>query len=54
MDTVVRLVCIGNPIRAEGMFVDLIRHADRDRADKVRPHLAGNAIRQRTKTDPRW
>ncbi len=40
-----RLVCIGNPIRAEGRFVDLIRQADRDRAGKVLPRLAGNAIR---------
>jgi hypothetical protein len=40
-----RLVCIGNPIRAEGKFVDLIRQADRDRADQVPPRLAVNAIR---------
>ncbi len=40
-----RLVCIGNPIREQGRFVDLIRHADRDRADKVPPRLAVNAIR---------
>ncbi|HMF38323.1 MAG TPA: hypothetical protein VKF17_16890, partial [Isosphaeraceae bacterium] len=40
-----RLVCIGNPIRAEGKFVDLIRQADRDRADNVPPRLAVNAIR---------
>ncbi len=40
-----RLVCIGNPIRAEGRFVDLIRQADRERADKVPPRLAVNAIR---------
>ena len=40
-----RLVCIGNPIRAEGRFVDLIRQADRDRADNVPPRLAVNAIR---------
>ncbi len=39
-----RLVCIGNPIRAEGKFVDLIRQADRDRADGVPPSLAVNAI----------
>ncbi len=40
-----RLVCIGNPVRAEGKFVDLIRQADRDRADNVPPSLAVNAIR---------
>src|SRR5208283_3449552 len=40
-----RLVCIGNPIRAEGKFVDLIRQADRDRAENVPPRLAVNAIR---------
>ncbi len=40
-----RLVCIGNPIRAEGKFVDLIRQAARDRADNVPPRLAVNAIR---------
>jgi len=40
-----RLVCIGNPIRAEGKFVDLIRQTDRDRADNVPPRLAVNAIR---------
>ena len=39
-----RLVCIGNPIRAEGKFVDLIRQAARDRADNVPPRLAVNAI----------
>ncbi len=40
-----RLVCIGNPIRAEGKFVELIRQAARDRADDVSPRLAVNAIR---------
>ncbi len=40
-----RLVCIGNPIRAEGKFVDLIRQAARDRADDVPARLAVNAIR---------
>ncbi len=40
-----RLVCIGNPIRAEGKFVELIRQADRDRADNLPPYLAVNAIR---------
>jgi len=40
-----RLVCIGNPIRSTGRFVDMIRQADRDRADGVPPSLAVNAIR---------
>ena len=39
-----RLVCIGNPIRAEGKFVDLIRQADLDAADGVPPRLAVKAI----------
>ena len=39
-----RLVCIGNPIRAEGKFVELIRQAARDRAENVPPRLAVNAI----------
>src|SRR5271157_2688505 len=39
-----RLVCIDNPIRAEGKFVELIRQADRDRTDNVPPRLAVNAI----------
>src|SRR5208337_572423 len=39
-----KLVAIGNPIRAEGRFVDLIRQADADRADNVPPRLAVKAI----------
>ena len=39
-----RLVCIGNPIRAEGRFVDLIRQAERDRNDGIPARLAINAI----------
>ncbi len=38
-------MCIGNPIRAEGKFVDLIRQAPRHRADNVPPRLAVNTIR---------
>jgi hypothetical protein len=34
-----------DPIRAEGRIVDLIRQAHRERADKVPPRLAVNAIR---------
>ena len=40
-----RLVAIGNPIRAEGRFVDLIRQAQRDRSEGIPPHKAVNAIR---------
>ena len=39
-----RLICIGNPIRAEGRFVDLIRQAERDRNDRIPARLAVNAI----------
>lgn len=40
-----RLLVIGNPIRADGRFVDLIRQADADRRDGILPRLATNAIR---------
>jgi len=40
-----RLLVIGNPIRAEGRFVDLIRQADTDRAEGVPPAKAVNSIR---------
>ena len=40
-----RLVAIGNPIRAEGWFVDLIHQAEADLRDNIPPHLATNAIR---------
>jgi len=40
-----RLVAIGNPIRAEGPFVEMIRQAEADLRDNVPPHLATNAIR---------
>jgi len=39
-----KLVAIGNPIRAEGRFVDLIRQADTDRADGIEPRKAVCAI----------
>jgi hypothetical protein len=41
----VRLFVIGNPIRAEGGFVDLIRQAEKDARDGVPPHRRVNAIR---------
>lgn len=40
-----RLFAYGNPIRAEGRFVALIRQAEKDRRDGVPKHLAVNAIR---------
>jgi len=40
-----RLVVIGNPIRAEGRFVDLVRQAEKDKSDGVPKRLAVNAIR---------
>jgi len=40
-----KLVAIGNPIRAEGRFVDLIRQADKDREDCIPPNKAVCAIR---------
>jgi hypothetical protein len=39
-----RLLAIGNPIRAEGRFVELIRQAARDREADVPHHQAVNAI----------
>ena len=39
-----KLVAIGNPIRAEGRFVDLIRQADKDREDCIPPNKAVCAI----------
>ncbi len=40
-----KLVAIGNPIRAEGRFIEMIRPADADRADGIPKHKATNAIR---------
>lgn len=40
-----RMIAYGNPIRAEGRFVDLIRQADRDKRDGIPDHEAVNAIR---------
>ena len=39
-----RLLAIGNPIRAEGRFVELIRQAESDARDGIPPHLATKAI----------
>jgi hypothetical protein len=40
-----RLVVIGNPIRAEGRFIDLIHQAEADQRDGIPPHRAVKAIR---------
>lgn len=40
----IRLLAIGNPIRAEGEFVRRIRQAEKDKRDGIPPHLACNAI----------
>ena len=40
-----RLLALCNPIRAEGVYVDLIRQAERDRAEGIHPSKACNAIR---------
>jgi hypothetical protein len=47
-----RLLAIGNPIRAEGRFVDLIRQADRDRQDGIPPNRRVNAIRISSRQSP--
>src|SRR6185437_12566127 len=39
-----KMVAIGNPIRATGRFVDLIRQGERDARDGVPDHLRVNAI----------
>jgi len=39
-----RLLAIGNPIRADGRFVELIRQAESDARDGIPPHLATTAI----------
>jgi phage terminase large subunit len=47
-----RLLLIGNPIRADGRFVQFIRQADRDRHDRIPPHRAVNAIRVSSRESP--
>jgi hypothetical protein len=39
-----RLIAIGNPIRPDGRFVDLIRQAERDQREGIAPELSVNAI----------
>jgi hypothetical protein len=45
-----KLVAIGNPIRAEGRFIELIRQADQDRADHL-PQLQAVCAIQVPSTD---
>lgn len=47
-----RLAVNGNPIRADGVFVDLIRQSDRDKQDGIPPSHAVNAIRIRSTESP--
>jgi hypothetical protein len=39
-----KLVAIGNPTRAEGRLIELIRQADQDWTDQIPPHQAVSAI----------
>jgi hypothetical protein len=48
----VRLLAIGNPIRADGRFVQLIRQADKDREDGIPPARAVHAIRVSSRESP--
>jgi hypothetical protein len=48
----VRLLAIGNPIRADGRFVQLIRQAARDREDGIPHSRAVNAIRVSSRESP--
>ncbi len=48
----VRALLIGNPLRATGRFVDLIRQAERDKQDGVPRHRAVNAIRIQSTESP--
>ncbi len=47
-----RLFAYGNPIRAEGRFVELIRQAEEDRRNSVPRHLAVNAIQVPSTASP--
>jgi len=48
----VRLLLIGNPLRATGRFVDLIRQAEKDAQDGIPKHRAVNAIRIQSTESP--
>jgi phage terminase large subunit len=47
-----RLLPIGNPIRADGGFVEWIRQAEKDRLDGLPPERACNAIRVSSRENP--
>jgi hypothetical protein len=47
-----RLLAIGNPLRAEGEFINRIRQADQDARDGIEPELSCNAIRIRSTSSP--
>jgi hypothetical protein len=47
-----RLAINGNPLRADGVFVDIIRHAERDKADGIPATQAVNAIRIKSTESP--
>src|SRR5260370_4792816 len=47
-----RLLAIGNPIRPDGRFVELIRQAERDRREETPDHLRVNAIQTSSSENP--
>ncbi len=47
-----RLLLIGNPIRPDGWFVDMIRQAGKDQQDGIPKRLATNAIRISSRESP--
>jgi hypothetical protein len=47
-----KLVLIGNPIRADGWFVSMIRQAERDQQDGIPKHKAVNAIQVPSTSSP--
>jgi hypothetical protein len=47
-----RLIAIGNPIRPDGRFVELIRQAERDRREDIPDHLRVNAIQIASTSSP--
>jgi hypothetical protein len=47
-----KLVLIGNPIRADGWFVSMIRQAERDKQDGIPKHKAVNAIQVPSTASP--
>lgn len=47
-----RMLAIGNPLRADGGFVQWIRQAEADRRDGIPPERAANAIRISSRENP--